>query len=230
MERNNLIKQFYSLLNELKNKTGFRYLKDCRASLGWPKQGVYFFFEEGEIRQGSNDLRVVRVGTHALKAGSATTLWKRLRQHRGNLGGELPGGGNHRGSIFRLHVGTALINKENLNVPTWAQGNNAGPDIRTSEHFLECKVSQVIGNMPFLWLKVEDPSGPQSLRGYIERNAISLLSNYMREPIDPPSKNWLGNYCANSMVRESGLWNVDHVQSYCDPVFIGELTYLIRKM
>lgn len=230
MERNNLIEQFYSLLNELRNKTGFRYLKDCRASLDWPKQGVYFFFEAGETRQGSNDLRVVRVGTHGLKNGSGTTLWDRLRQHRGNLGGELAGGGSHRGSIFRLHVGTAIINKENLSVPTWAQGTSAIREIRESEHFLECKVSQVIGNMPFLWLKVEDPSGPQSLRGYIERNAISLLSNYQREPIDPPSDNWLGNCCANSMVRESGLWNVDHIQSYCDPVFIGELTYLIRNM
>ena len=32
--------------------------------------------------------------------------------------------------------------------------------------------------MPFLWLEVPDPPGPDSLRGYIERNAIVLLSNY----------------------------------------------------
>jgi len=58
--------------------------------MGWPKQGVYFFFEEGQTCQGSNDLRVVRVGTHVLKNGSSTTLWDRLRQHRGNLEGNLP--------------------------------------------------------------------------------------------------------------------------------------------
>lgn len=230
MSREDTIAEFYSLLADLRAKTGYRYLKDCQASLGWPKQGVYFFFEEGETRQGSHDLRVVRVGTHGLKTGSSTTLWDRLRQHRGTIGGELGGGGNHRGSIFRLHVGTALINREKLNLPTWSRGNTATGDIRESEHFLEQKVSQVIGAMPFLWLRVEDPTGPNSLRGYIERNSIHLLSNYMREPIDPPSQNWLGNYCANSTVRESGLWNVEEVLGACDSVFTAELRYLIRNM
>jgi hypothetical protein len=49
---------------------------------------------------------IVRVGTHALETGSQTTLWKRLSQHRGQA---RSGSGNHRGSIFRLIVGTALI-------------------------------------------------------------------------------------------------------------------------
>jgi hypothetical protein len=38
-----------------------------------------------------------------------------------------------------------------------------------------------------LWLSVDDEPGPQSLRGCIERNAIALLSNYGKLPIDPPS-------------------------------------------
>ena len=30
------------------------------------------------------------------------------------------------------------------------------------------------------------------MRGYIERNAIALLSNYGKPAIDPPSPGWLG--------------------------------------
>lgn len=66
--------------------------------------------------------------------------------------------------------------------------------------------------MPFLWLAIEDEASPDSLRGYIERNAIALLSNFGKEPrLDPPSAKWLGNFCKNERVRRSGLWNDRHV-------------------
>jgi len=52
----------------------------------------------------SDGNRVVRVGTHGLKTGSTSTLWGRVHQHRDTR----EGGGNHRGSVFRLHVGQAL--------------------------------------------------------------------------------------------------------------------------
>jgi hypothetical protein len=99
---------FYSLLDELGNKVGgARTLASCRGRMQWPARGVYFFHETGENRADTGEgSRVVRVGTHALKEGRSTTLWDRLSAHRGKL---RSGGGNHRGSIFRLIVGTALI-------------------------------------------------------------------------------------------------------------------------
>ena len=36
------------------------------------------------------------------------------------------------------------------------------------------------------------PRGPDSQRGYVERNSIALLNSFIGEPIDPPSPNWLG--------------------------------------
>lgn len=98
-------------------------------------------------------------GTHALSVGSRTKLWSRLSQHKGQANG----GGNHRGSIFRLLVGTALINKNRLNFPTWGIGNTADRAVRTGEVDLERQVSQVICNMRFLWLAIEDEPGPNSL-------------------------------------------------------------------
>lgn len=60
---------FYSILEELKSRTGFRKLLECDGKMDWPRRGVYFFFESGETRAGSDRLRVVRVGTHGLKQG-----------------------------------------------------------------------------------------------------------------------------------------------------------------
>src|SRR3954447_21389328 len=97
--------QFYLLLRELADRYGgYRTLASCNGRMRWPERGVYFFFEPEEKRD-DGDLRVVRVGTHALTSSSSTTLWNRLSQHRGHVGGSRPGGGNHRGSVFRLHVG-----------------------------------------------------------------------------------------------------------------------------
>ena len=101
---------FYSILDRLQeNIGGPRTLAGCSGRMDWPKRGVYFFMEIGEHRSNTGTgPRVVRVGTHALTAGSSTKLWTRLSQHRGQL---KTGGGNHRGSIFRLIVGRSLIKR-----------------------------------------------------------------------------------------------------------------------
>ena len=95
---------------------------------------------------------------------------------------------------------------------------------------MERAVSAAIGNMPFLWLSVDDEPGPYSLRGYIERNAIALLSNHGREPIDPPSRQWLGHYSDRERVRLSGLWNNNHVEDDYTPEFLDTMERLIDQM
>src|SRR5690606_956782 len=103
MNRVDDLNRFYDVMRELRDRLGGeRTLADCHGRMDWPRQGVYFFFEPGEMREYGTEMRVVRVGTHAVSLGSRTTLWKRLRQHRGTLGGASAGSGNHRGSIFRL--------------------------------------------------------------------------------------------------------------------------------
>ena len=98
----------------------------------------------------------MRVGTHALKPGSGTSLWNRLSQHRGQV---RSGGGNHRGSIFRLIVGTALIARHGYEFPTWDdRASAASSDIRAGEAALEREVSKTIGAMRFLWLGAGAPS------------------------------------------------------------------------
>ena len=64
---------------------------------------------------------------------------------------------------------------------------------------------------------------PKSLRGYIERNAIAMLSNYCYrdEPIGPPICGWLGHCAKSKKVRLSGLWNVDDVERGIESLRMG---------
>jgi hypothetical protein len=50
---------------------------------------------------------------------------------------------------------------------------------------MERRVSDYLRQLPFLWIDVPDEPGPGSDRTYLERNAIALLSNYGKPPIDP---------------------------------------------
>ena len=221
--------RFYSLLASLESKIGgARRLGDCSGRMAWPKRGVYFFQEQGENRSDTGDgPRIVRVGTHALTATSRTTLWKRLSQHRGSL---KTGGGNHRGSIFRDLVGAALISRDRLDCRTWPLPHPANGGTRSTELAVERQVSLAIGNMYFVWLPIEDAPSPKSRRGYIEKNAIALLSNCDKSPLDAPSPGWLGHHSDRERVRKSGLWNQDHVNESCDSAFLNVLEELVSEV
>ena len=219
--------RFYSLLDRLREQQGgYRTLATCSGRMARPARGVYFFFEPGECRADGESLRVVRVGTHAVSRPSKATLWQRLALHRGN-----PDGGSHRGSIFRRHVGGALLARGGFPPgisETWGIGNSAGSDqVRRTEKPLERAVSAYIGAMPFLVLAADDDPGPASVRGYIERNAIGLLSITGLEA-DPPSPDWLGRDCPHPTVRSSGLWNVNHVGESCDSAFFDRFEKLVE--
>ena len=221
------LERFYLLLKQLEaDLGGKRKLIDCSGKMVWPARGVYFFFEEDEDRSDSGvGPRVVRVGTHGLKAGSKSTLWGRLSQHRGSA---RDGGGNHRGSIFRSIVGAALAKADGaITIPTWGQGQSAPRDIRLGEIKHEKRVSAVIGSMPFLWLAINDEPHPSSLRGLIERNSIALLSNHGKVALDPSSPDWLGLQSDRPLVCSSGLWNNNHVGECYAPDFLDVFERLV---
>lgn len=223
------IAEFYQHLDRLEHLCGgARRLVECHGRMGWPHRGVYFFREPGEDRSDSGrGPRVVRIGTHALKSGSQTSIWNRLSQHRGTVSS---GGGNHRGSIFRLIVGAALMHRDGQSCATWGQGSNAPRLVREKEQAIEQQVSKQIGDMPFVWLAIDDEAGSDSLRGHIERNSIALLSDTNKKAIDSATDGWLGNSCDRQKVRESGLWNQNHVNERYDPAFLDVFEELIGKM
>jgi hypothetical protein len=231
--RREALDRLYDLLADLEVRCGGkRTLAGCDAARGWPARGVYFFFEYGEAREDGHTPRVVRVGTHALRP-SVTTLWNRLAQHKGNARGARPGGGSHRGSIFRLHVGSALLARGDWPAglrASWGVGSTAPSTVRADEYALERLVSAHIGAMPFLWVAVGDAPGPGSDRGVIEAGTIALLSNYDRPVIDPPSPNWLGHQARSERIRSSGLWNVNHVLAHANGRSLELLSQYVTRM
>ena len=222
------LNRLYTLLFRLRDQQGgYRYLRDCTARTGWPARGVYFFFEPREFRAGTENLRVVRVGTHALTEASKVTLWQRLAMHKGT-----EAGGSHHRSVFRLHVGGALLARGGFPTEireTWGRGSSSGSDeVRARERPLEKAVSEYIGAMPFLVLAADDEPGPASVRGDLEQNTIALLST-IGLAVDPPTLEWLGRDCPHPVVRSSGLWNVDHVGEAYDPAFLDGFEALVES-
>lgn len=232
-DRATQLEELYAILDDLRARVGgFRRLGDCVKATGWPERGVYFFFDDSEPRASGSGARVVRVGTHGVSAGSKSTLWGRLSQHRGHVGGGRPGGGKHRGSVFRLHVGAALLERDGYEPAVedaWARKKPARETLAI-EAQLERAVSEYICRLPFLWVDVEGESDKGGDRARIEANAIALLSNRNRQAIDPPSPEWLGRHARRPAIRESGLWNVRHVDEAYDPGFLDVLRGYVARM
>ena len=216
-----MLDSFYMTLERLSQLSGGpRLLQDCSRRQDWPNRGVYFFFEEGEMRSNGPALpRVVRVGTHGITLGSKSTLYGRLVQHRGNRSGS----GNHRGSVFRRHIGKALIARQAINCITWGVGSNAPLDVRLAEKPIELQVSRYLGRMSVLCLRIVDDTGPNSLRAYIERNSIGLLAGK-----EPASRSWLGSFTANPNIIRSHLWNVNHIDHAPERDFLKALENLVE--
>jgi len=232
MARQDDLDRFYRLIGDLETRVGgTRKLKNCTGYMDWPDRGVYFFFAPGETRTSADQLRVTRVGTHAVSDGSKTSLWDRLKQHYGTGSGSKnhPHGGNHRGSVYRKRVGEAMLEKHGLHddYPNWNERwsgiDRERDEVRDEEYILERRVSTYIRDQPFLWVNVNDDPSSDSDRAIIEQNAIALLSNLGKESFDNRSNHWLGKHSPREEIRESGLWNIKHVDEAYNPDFLSLL-------
>lgn len=194
-----------------------------------PERGVYFFLDPSTPDE-STRWRICRIGTHAVNHGSKSTLRARLRAHLGTRSGS----GNHRGSIFRLHVGNALLRRDGGSIATWGIGSVAPNALRESESLRvaeaehERKVSDYIGRLPVLWLAVHDEASPASERSTIERNAIALLSTIARKTSGKEFE-WLGGHSPRSEIRMSRLWNLNYVHDAYDPSFLTVLERAVAR-
>ena len=140
-----------------------------------------------------------------------------------------PGGGNHRASVFRRHVGAALIRRDELPdelLGCWLDRHNPPSESASAsqEAGIEREVSRHLGDMPVLWLNVPDRTD----RGYLESNSIALLSRLGGGP-DLPGPDWLGRHAERAEIRGSGLWNVEHVTGHYEPQFLQRLARLVDQ-
>lgn len=163
-----------------------------------PENGVYLFFERGEqmrVDRWTVD-RVVRVGTHRADGN----FRGRIRQHYGNRS-DL--GGHKNSSIFRKHVGGALLRAAN---PRDARLDAWLGDGRGHEEVESAVSRRLRGRFTFACFRVprqEDRLG-------FERGLVGLLA---RKSAGGASSSWLGRKAANPKIPDSGLWNTQHTRS-----------------
>lgn len=156
-----------------------------------PENGVYVFFELGESVP-LYGCRIVRVGTHREDG----RLSRRIRNHYGTATG-----GDRRQSVFRRHVGGALLRRihpEHPELEAWFSQEGTFPPI-------EAQVSKWLReNTYFRCFRVDD----RDERRRLESGLIALFAQH---PLGNPSDDWLGKHAVDERVRHSGLWNSNHV-------------------
>ena len=233
------LQELYSKFGELQAQTdGPYYLNECDGRQNWPDRGIYLFFTHDSDLENDppSEWTVARIGTVGVSKGSSNTLWGRLRQHRGNLRGKYSGGGNSRGSIFRLHVGAAMIERDGLHddYPLWGVKHADWPDdvdttdVREQEHRLEQRVSEYISSLPFLVLNVPGEPGPRSDRASIEQRMISTFS-YNHRIHDLGNDSWLGLESPKPEIYRSRLWNINHVEGFASPDVVYDVDEYIPQ-
>ena len=163
------------------------------------RDGLYFFYEDGERSEHAADGRVVRVGNHPRSDG---TLQKRLRQHYS---------GRKNGSVFRKFLGGALLRRRHPHSPCLAPSPGKGhwehQNDKACERCrpLEEEVSQLLrSSFRFRCVEVVD----QAERNDLESVLIATLAAC---PVCGPSVSWLGRHAYSEKVQSSGLWNSQFV-------------------
>ena len=210
-DRERDLDRFYRVLDKA---AGPRLLPDCQAV---PEAaGVYFFLERGEVRRNGRP-RVVRVGK------SVTLRSRLLNQHlNGTHRDNCSNDHGYRSSVFRHHIGSALIKRHKLSLrqdalegpKTWSRLKKSEPADEVERDFeqqVESRVTQVLRAMSVAWVVIGD-------QARIERHLIGLLSSG-----DSPSTAWLGSWHSHENIRGSGLWNIEHVGGGYDSDTIGLL-------
>ena len=112
--------------------------------------------------------------------------------------------GNKNGSVFRKHLGGALLRRVNSEDPRLKEWLKQG-----GRSYLEVeeKVSRRLReNFTFSCFQVDSPEE----RDVLERSLIALLAQH---PIGRPSAKWLGKHADSQKIMQSGLWNTKDINA-----------------
>lgn len=176
-----------------------------------PENGIYFFYEEGEIwGHGGCHLRIVRIGTHR-----GSSLRSRIKEHYEpdmNFDKNRPKPSDR--SIFRKNIGRALLNKTNHPyLKIWEidftlrenrEGFENSRDIDIEKE-VESKITEILKEkFSFRFIIIDD----KNVRKRLERALIATVAKCRR---CRPSSIWLGNYSPDQRIKESGLWQTQHI-------------------
>lgn len=164
--------------------------------------GLYLFYEEGEVSRHGIHGRIVRVGDHPNAKGG---LVPRLESHyRSNRGAK-------NRSVFRRYLGGALLRRSDPASPCLRPGPGKGH--WEKHHGSACKAcagleqrvtSELQTRFRFRCVAIDD----RTERRRLEARLIATIASC--EACRPTSA-WLGSHAYARKVQQSGLWNSRHV-------------------
>lgn len=164
-----------------------------------PANGIYFVFEREERAHGKD--RIVRVGSHTGRGNLAARLAEHVTHNKDR-------------SIFRKNIGRALLNRAhdpflqswNLDLTSRANRDRYGASVDFEKQGrVESEVTAHIkGSMSVAVVGFADAAEALSF----ERLCIGTLSACAT---CQPSPAWLGSFSPEARIRESGLWQVQHL-------------------
>ena len=180
------------------------------------QNGVYVLFEQGETGHGGE--RIVRRGSHTGHA----QLAGRLREHFVKE--------NKDRSIFRKNIGRALLNRRaDPFLSEWevdltsreSRERHAHQIDRQRLQTIETEVTNYIrSHFSFVLIPISD----KDERLYFEKRIISTVSGC---PSCSPSHGWLGLSSPVEKIRDSGLWQVNHLNQ--EPLTDQELATIASQ-
>jgi len=158
-----------------------------------PLNGIYFFYEEGEKIQIGSQVkdRIVRVGTHREQDRFPDRIFNHYN-------------GNKNSSVFRKHLGGAIIRRKNpadSRLERWLK-----QDAPTFDDVEVLVNAQIREQFSFRCIRVDN----KEERLDLEKRLIATLSRCSQ---CKPSENWLGKFAASRKIQVSGLWNDQYVNS-----------------
>lgn len=184
-----------------------------------PKNGIYFFYEEGELwEHGGNKKRIVRIGTHKKE-----NFRSRINDHylfsKSKMNFDKDKSPPHDRSIFRKNIGRAILNRdEDKYLSVWEidfmkkDNRNKYAYLRDiqKEKEIEEEITDLLRNLfSFRFIVLGSENERMGSSG-LESLLIGTLSQCSK---CKPSKNWFGRYSPIDKIRKSGLWQVQHLNS-----------------
>lgn len=184
-----------------------------------PRNGIYFFFEEGEVCGHSGSApRIVRVGTHRQDNFRSRISDHYLMRRRPPPIGDPDRPCPKDRSIFRKNLGRAILNRDrDPYLEVWERdftSRAAREEIRgrrspETEVRVESEVTQLLRErFSFRFLAVEQERDRLGGEG-LERALIGTLA---RCGACRGSDGWLGRHSPKDCIRESGLWLTQHLK------------------
>jgi hypothetical protein len=184
-----------------------------------PRNGVYFFYEKGErCSHQEAKPRVVRVGTHC-DGNFRSRIAEHFLSNERKMAFVEDQPAPHDRSIFRKHIGGALLNKaRDPYLSVWKidftprKTRDSKRHLRdiSKEVAIEREVTQILRQkFSFRFIEIADEMQRMGNQG-LERALIGTLASCRQ---CGPSDGCLGRYSPNVRIRESGLWLIQFLRA-----------------